>query len=432
MKSRLLLRIISVVGLVFALGVHLTSNAIAEDAPCDTFQVNGGDQAFLMNLNTPLSFGGVVYTNNIYVTPKGTLTFGQGDFTFWDYPPTPSFSVASYDYHAFTSSHPWGTQNILYVKYGSTPTSICVEWRVLPWGQTYGTPVTIVLRAQVDPVTYEFTPTYQVSSNAPANARYGVRYVAGGAVQPISVQTITPMSSPTPIPAPVISPTPTPTPTPTETASPTPTPSETITPSPTPTQSSEPTIEPSIQPTETPTPTPTPSETLEISPSPTPSETQNVVQDVVPNPTPIPTLIVDPTPTPEVENEEIDLDEVFTPIFDEPKPEPEPVVTQDPIIEEDILETEQENMSLLDSTEIVLAVFGNAVEQTFEFASEVAGEVFALADESVGAFLNIGDDMSQEVREEAQTVVVSTIIVTQIASSVSIGTAMRSTGVRIK
>jgi hypothetical protein len=40
--------------------------------------------------------------------------------------------------------------------------------------------------------------------------------------------------------------------------------------------------------------------------------------------------------------------------------------------------------------------------------------------------------MSPEVREEAQSVVVSAIIITQIASSVSIGTAMRSTGVRIK
>jgi len=419
MSSRLLLRIISVVGLVFALGVHLTSNAIAEDAPCDTYQVNGGDQAFLMNLNTPLKFGGVLYNNNIYVTPKGTLTFGQGDYTFWDYPQTPSFSVASYDYHAFSSNHPWGTQNILYVKYGSTSTSICVEWRVLPWGQTYGTPVTIVLRAQVDPSTFEFSPTWQVSSNAPVNARYGVRYTQGGIVEPIQVQTIAPMISPTPIPSPTPTQTPTPTPTPSET--------ETLSPSPTPTQSSEPTIEPSIQPTEIPTPTPTPSETLEISPTPTPIETQEPQNNE-------PAPIVTPTPSPSVvnEEEEIDLDEVFTPIFDEPTIEPEPVVTQDPIVEENILETEEENMSLLDSTEIVLAVFGNAVAQTFEIAGEIAGEVFALADESVTAFLNLGDDMSPEVREEAQTVVVSTIIVTQIASSVSLGAVGRSTGVRTK
>lgn len=423
MSSRLLLRIISVVGLVFALGVHLTSNATAEDAPCDTFQVNGGDEAFLMNLNTPLKFGGVLYNNNIYVTPKGTLTFGQGDYTFWDYPQTPSFSVASYDYHAFSSNHPWGTQNILYVKYGSTSTSICVEWRVLPWGQTYGTPVTIVLRAQVNPETFEFSPTWQVSSNAPANSRYGVRYTQGGIVEPIQVQTITPMISPTPIPSPTQ--TPTPTPTPSETLTPTPTPS--VEPSPTPTQSSEPTIEPSIQPTETPTPTPTPSQTSEILPTPTPIQTQEPQNNE-------PAPMVNPTPSPSIvnEEEEIDLDEVFNPIFDEPTIEPEPIVTQDPIVEENILETEEENMSLLDSTEIVLAVFANVAEQLGQVATEVAEEVFALADESVTAFLNLGDDMSPEVREDAQTVVVSTIILTQIASSVSLGAVGRSTGVRTK
>ena len=418
MISRLALRVVSIVGLIFALGVHLSPFANANDAPCDTFQVNGGDEAFLMNLNTPLKFGDIVY-NNVYVTPKGTFTFGTGDYTFWGFPQTPSFSVASYDYHAYLPSHPWGTQNTLYVKYGSTSSSICIEWRVLPWGQTSGVPVTIVLRAQVDPTTYEFTPTYQVSSNAPANARYGVRYVQGGAVQPISVQTITPMASPTPIPVPTI----------TQTPTPTPTPSEEITLSPTPTPTLEPTPEPSNTPTETPTPTPTPSSTLEISPEPTPTPIET--QEPEPVQTQEPVSIITPTPEPSIENEEeIDLEEVFTPIFEEPTPEP--IIVDEPVVEENILENEDENVGLLESTEIVLAVFGNAVAQTFEFASEIAGEVFAIADESVTAFLNLGDDMSPEVREEAQSVVVSAIIITQIASSVSIGTAMRSTGVRIK
>jgi len=417
MISRLALRVVSIVGLIFALGVHLSPFANANDAPCDSFQVNGGDEAFLMNLNTPLKFGDIVY-NNVYVTPKGTFTFGTGDYTFWDFPQTPSFSVASYDYHAFLPSHPWGTQNTLYVKYGSTSSSICIEWRVLPWGQTSGVPVTIVLRAQVDPTTYEFTPTYQVSSNAPSNARYGVRYVQGGAVQPISVQTITPMASPTPIPVPTA----------TQTPTPTPTPSEEITPSPSPSQTIEPTPEPSNTPTETPTPTPTPSPTLEISPEPIPTPIET--QEPEPVQTQEPESIITPTPEPSIENEEeIDLEEVFAPIFEEPTPEPIILVEE---VEENILENEDENVGLLESTEIVLAVFGDAVAQTFEFASEIAGEVFAIADESVGAFLNIGDDMSPEVREEAQSVVVSAIIITQIASSVSIGTAMRSTGVRIK
>ena len=428
MISRLALRVVSIVGLIFALGVHLSPFANANDAPCDSFQVNGGDEAFLMNLNTPLKFGDIVY-NNVYVTPKGTFTFGTGDYTFWDFPQTPSFSVASYDYHAFLPSHPWGTQNTLYVKYGSTSSSICIEWRVLPWGQTSGVPVTIVLRAQVDPTTYEFTPTYQVSSNAPANARYGVRYVQGGAVQPISVQTITPMASPTPIPVPTVTQTATPTPTPT--------PSEEITPSPSPSQTIEPTPEPSNTPTETVTPTPTP--------EPTPTETSS----------PIPTPTQEPTPLPSQEpvTDNSNDEETFVEVIPETLPTPEPIQIEvlepeivEQIIEQETIETPieeiqtdeenvtplEENVGLLDSTEIVLAVFGDAVAQTFEFASEIAGEVFAIADESVGAFLNIGDDMSPEVREEAQSVVVSAIIITQIASSVSIGTAMRSTGVRIK
>jgi hypothetical protein len=426
MISRLALRVVSIIGLIFALGVHLSPFANANDAPCDTYQVNGGDQAFLMNLNTPLKFGDIVY-NNVYVTPKGTFTFGTGDYTFWDFPQTPSFSVASYDYHAFLPSHPWGTQNTLYVKYGSTSSSICIEWRVLPWGQTSGVPVTIVLRAQVDPTTYEFTPTYQVSSNAPANARYGVRYVQGGAVQPISVQTITPMASPTPIPVPTM----------TQTPTPTPTPSEEITPSPSPSQTIEPTPEPSNTPTETVTPTPTP--------EPTPTETSS----------PIPTPTQEPTPLPSQEpvTDNSNDEETFVEVIPETLPTPEPIQIEvlepeivEQIIEQETIETPieeiqtdeenvtpvEENVGLLDSTEIVLAVFGNAVAQTFEIASEIAGEVFAIADESVGAFLNIGDDMSPEVREEAQSVVVSAIIITQIASSVSIGTAMRSTGVRIK
>jgi hypothetical protein len=403
MSLRIILRILSATGLIFALGFQLSS-ARAEDAPCDTYQVNGGDQAFLMNLNTPLKFGGVVYTNNVYVTPKGTLTFGQGDYTFWDYPQTPSFSVASYDYHAFTSNHPWGTQNILYVKYGSTSTSICVEWRVLPWGQTYGTPVTIVLRAEVNPTTFEFSPTWQVSSNAPANSRYGVRYIQGGVVTPIQVQTIAPMSSPTPIPAPVITPTPTPTPTvePTPTIEPSPTPTETVTPTPTP----EPTPSETISPTPTPTIEPTPTETPTQQPEPVEDNEPNVAP-VIPSISPEPEILEEVIQEEELIEQEVPIETIETPI--------EEIQT----VEENVT-PEEENVGLLDSTEIVLAVFTDAIGQTFEFAGEVAGEVFAIADESVTAFLNIGDDMSDEVREEAQTVVVSTIIVTQLATAVSL------------
>jgi hypothetical protein len=209
------------------------------------------------------------------------------------------------------------------------------------------------------------------------------------------------------------------------------------TPTPTPTVEPSPSIEPSPTPTETVTPTP--------SPEPTPTETSS----------PIPTPTEEPTPLPSQEpvTDNSNDEETFVEVIPETLPTPEPIQIEvlepeivEQIIEQETIETPieeiqtdeenvtplEENVGLLDSTEIVLAVFGDAVAQTFEFASEIAGEVFAIADESVGAFLNIGDDMSPEVREEAQSVVVSAIIITQIASSVSIGTAMRSTGVRIK
>jgi hypothetical protein len=144
-----------------------------------------------MNLNTKLEFGGTIYDGNVYVSPKGTVTFGQGDYTFWDYPATPSISIAAFDYHAFANGVGPGANNNLYVRYGSTATSICVDWKVMLWGQSSGEPIYIRMIAEVDPVNYTWTPTYQVSSNAPANARYGVRYTQNGEVFPLTIQTIT-------------------------------------------------------------------------------------------------------------------------------------------------------------------------------------------------------------------------------------------------
>jgi hypothetical protein len=152
-----------------------------------------------MNLNTPLKFGDTVYNNgSVYVSPKGTLTFGNGDYTFWDYPATPSISIGSWDYHAFPNTatsdgwNPgWGIGNDLYVRYGSTTTSICVDWKVMTWGQSSGAPVYIRMTAEVNPVNYTWTPIYQVSNTAPAGARYGVRYTQGGEVFPLNIQTIT-------------------------------------------------------------------------------------------------------------------------------------------------------------------------------------------------------------------------------------------------
>jgi hypothetical protein len=204
------------------------------------------------------------------------------------------------------------------------------------------------------------------------------------------------------------SPTPTPTVEPTPTIEPSPTPTETVTPTPTP----EPTPSETSSPTPTPTIEPTPTETPIQQPEPVEDNEPNVAP-VVPSILPEPEILEEVIQEEELIEQEVPVETIETPI--------EEIQT----VEENVT-PDEENVGLLDSTEIVLAVFTDAIGQTFEFAGEVAGEVFAIADESVTAFLNIGDDMSDEVREEAQTVVVSTIIVTQLATAVSLSTQTTS------
>ena len=436
--------------LLLALFFSFIPQTNANVAPCDTYQVNGGDQAFLMNLNTPLEWGGTVYTNNIYVSPKGTITFGAGDYTFWTYPPTPSISIGSYDYHAFPNqetpgmwSPGWGYGNDLYVRYGSTATSICVDWKVMLWGQTTGQPVYIRMLAEVNPINYTWTPTYQVSSNAPAGARYGARYVQNGQVFPLSVQTITEPPAPSPTPTPIETPTPTPTPTPTET------------------------------PSETPTPTPTPTETVEPSPEPSPTETQ------IPNPDPIdpgPTEepVVIPTDEPEIEVPEEVQEEIE--IILEPSPEPTPIeeiiaveeemdnaIEELLVNEEEITDEQLENIAelLIENYEVDEAmpvsdlIEGLNDEQTLEFLEQLdenqiieyregveleagvavvfeqlsdpgalLGEFVSDPGQVLEALGQLGADMTEEEREDSQTVVVATVIVGQLIGSVAMSSSI--------
>ena len=447
-KLRILLLLPS---LLAALLVFKPTDSFANAAPCDTYQVNGGDQAFLMNLNTPLKWGETVYTNNIYVSPKGTITFGVGDYTFWTFPPSPSISIGSWDYHAFANTPGaqwdpgWGVGKDLYVRYGSTATSICVDWKVMVWGQSSGDPIYIRMLAEVNPINYTWTPTYQVSSNAPGGARYGARYVQNGEVFPLSVQTITqpPVASPTP------SPTATPTPTPTETVTPTPTPtvtpSETSSPSPTP-----------VEPSPTSSPTPTPTETPSPTPSPEPTQTQNPID---PNPNPEPDVTepdepsVDPTPEETLEPE-LEPEPSFSP---EPTPIEEPidiVAEQEQIQQEaleeynpeyeyqidevipalDILEelNEEETLAFLeelDPNQPIEYVEGVIIEAGVALVFEQLDNPAALLTEAfdnpgqvLEALGQLGADMTEEQREDSQQVVVATVIVSQVLGAMALTT----------
>jgi hypothetical protein len=168
--------------------------------------------------------------------------------------------------------------------------------------------------------------------------------------------------SPTPIP----SPEPSPTPSPEDTPSPVPTPDE-VTPSP------EPTVEPSPEPTPEPTPEPSPEPTVEPEPQPAPAP------PVEPTPEPEPTLNSPVSPV--------------QPIMPEtsPSPTPTPENTPTPVLEP---ETEQ---SLIEK---IAALPLLALEQIAKLGENLR---------------SIGSDLSPEVREQAQQVIVASVIVTQVA-----------------
>ena len=192
-----------------------------------------------------------------------------------------------------------------------------------------------------------------------------------------------------------------PTATPTATASPLPTAE------PTPTDEPSPSATPEPSPTETFSPTPIPTQELTQEPQPQ-TNTNNQQSESI--------LIQDiPTPTPEIALPEI---EVIEPEIIEQIVEEETIET--PIVEPELsVEEIQEQIN-----EEYIA------ENTIELAvptalAEIPGvaELFAATE----AIMNVGSDMTQEQREESQSVVVGAIIITQIASMASISVSQSST-----
>ena len=190
-------------------------------------------------------------------------------------------------------------------------------------------------------------------------------------------------------------------------------------------------------PTTTPTATPSPQPTTEPTPTnePTPSATPEPTE-VSPTPTPTieptPTLERTPQPEPVVDNEPILV--VETPLLT-----PEPIVEEEvvqeleqveQIVEEETIETPviEPELSVEELQEQIDAEY--IAENTIELAvptalAEIPGvaELFAASE----AIMNVGSDMTQEQREESQSVVVGAIIITQIASMASISVSQSST-----
>ena len=294
-------------------------------------------------------------------------------------------------------------------------------------------------------------------------------------VSPEPVPTPSPELSPEPTPSPTVEPTPLPSPEPTQTPtpepsvpntpvlpepSPTPQPAPVTQPEPTPLPASPPVLQPEPQPEPQPQPEPVPEPEPGPEPQTPPEEPpvppveppvdvveEPVVDETVVNPDPEPSP---PTPEPEPEPEP----EVVIPTPEpepESKPEPEPIVPVQPeppvakpnatpeerqIVADALIQQSQgapitaESIQAagitaedlppdtpveLDNGVVLVAEVVVAI-QLLENPAELLGAIFTDPSQALMALSNIGADMSDEVREDSEKVVLSAIIAGGIAT----------------
>jgi hypothetical protein len=311
----------------FLVGIFMVITPAHADVVCNTYTYTGhDDSAYPANLPFTLKLGPTEY-DNVFITSNGTLTFGQPDANFSDYPQTPSVSVAGYDWVTFGQG--------AYVSFGSTENTLCVEWSLRPYPQSQGdlTQIRLVINKYPSGTWHGEVTTF---GWLPDNLRRGIRYVQGEPVVTIEGAfdvgdggvpvEVTPAPTPPSFTEPPVVPTEEPTPV--------------VTPSVTP----EPTVEPS--PSETPVPTQSPVPTEEPTPIPEPSTPQPIPVETpiqIPSPEPLPEVIEEPSLAPVAP--EIILPEPTIEPTDEPLPEPTPI---EPNLEPDLVPTEEEIQTVID------------------------------------------------------------------------------------
>jgi hypothetical protein len=182
---------------------------------------------------------------------------------------------------------------------------------------------------------------------------------------------------------------------------------------PAPQEQPSPEPQPTPEPTYAPSPEPSlPQQTPTIEPSPEPTAT-------VPSQSPTPEPILSPTAAPEIATQS--PQPVVPPVLPSTSPEaqplpiisPTPVQSSEPPYEESTVPATQ-------APEVAEETESETVSGTIEAAfTETIGAAVEAVGELVEAFQSAGLDMTPEQREEAQDVVISTIIVSQVASTAS-------------
>lgn len=350
--------------------------ARAEDVASEvtTIVTNGGDDvSYHVPLTVSVVYDGVTY-QNVYATTNSVITFGNPDGTYWDYPVTPSISIESRDWWALPVQMP-DTHFIINVSEGGFQ----VDGAYRPYGSMTGDTTSIIITAQIQTdgtVAY----TYAVDGPLYGGERTGARLVDGTVVT-LEEAGVTQVEE-----APVLEPTP-------------------VDPVPEP-----PVVDPTPEPTPEPVPVPQPE------PRPRP-----VIEIVVPEPEPEP-VVVEPEP------ETVPVEETLpTPSEPEPEIQPEPTpeeapalepveeVQEEPVLEEQPNEIHNESVTL--DNGVVLSAQEAVAVALLENPAELLSTIFTDPMAALEALGQVGADMSPEVRERSEEVVVAAVIVGNIASA---------------
>jgi hypothetical protein len=448
--------------LVFATATFLVLPITQANTPltCNMSTITGDDDgSFEMTLPFTLKLGPTEY-NKVYYSTNATVTFGQPDGTFHDYPQTPSVSVAGRDWVSFGPG--------AYTSYGYNQDSFCIEWSVRPFPQSSGPLTQMRLVVNKFP-NGNWHGEITTMTELPPDARRAIRYEYGQPVvtmeaafdvgnggipvevepqptpssfeEPIVIPTPVPSQTPEPEPTtsvePSLSPEPTPVPEPTQSATPSPEPQQSVSPEPTvepspqPLQPSPEPSEPAVQPSETSSPIPTPSVSESVAPvspvtqSPTPEPEPSVPSELVPSPE------ESLTPDPDLPSTDLPFDNDITDgLTAEEAIALEELLTEygpmDAISFEDFqasgLDYEDlppDQPVMLDNGVILTAEVADAIEM-FEDPSELLLTVFTDPGKALKAFANVGADMTPEERKESQAVVVASVIVGQLIASTNL------------
>lgn len=490
----------------------------SETPTVTTVETCGGDDiSYRVPITTTVSFDGQEFSR-VYATTNSVITFGRPDGTYWDFPRTPSISIASMDWVVYPNQR---NDEHLIIRASDGGFQVDISARPI-FLQSAPETTNIVITAAINTdgtVAISYVLSGADYSNYPWQ-RTGAR-LNNGTVVPLeqaSIQRVetAPVLTPEPVPSPAPSPEPSPTPTPSSepSVSPQPTPPA---PEPSPTSSPEPqpTVAPQPEPSSQPSPTPSPSvDTTTVAPV-QPAQPSN--PEPLPSPEPIrepeppsaeqiaaaqaaeqarveaqiaaakaaeearlaeerakveeqekleaaikaalesvsseneetPVLVVAepeitppiaPTepvePTLEPEPKEPSLPTTPKPVpVPEVTPLPEPVPVYPPVTEpvetpvsapatpEPIALTEDTDLEdlpadtpiLLENGVVLTAEVVIAI-QLLENPAELLATIFTDPAQALTAFSNIGADMSPEVREDAEKVVVSAIIASGIAT----------------